>query len=89
MGTVGISDYAQEALGDVVFAQLPDVGSTVKKDGKDIYTFSYLAISDFEKNKSQKIIKMIKMKEKKEFVYYYKKKDFFLIILSLECIKYS
>ncbi|XP_029171057.1 glycine cleavage system H protein, mitochondrial [Nylanderia fulva] len=32
VGTVGISDYAQDALGDVVFAQLPDVGSTVKKD---------------------------------------------------------
>lgn len=33
MGTVGISDYAQDALGDVVYAQLPDVGSTVKKGG--------------------------------------------------------
>lgn len=26
---VGITDYAQDALGDVVFIQLPDVGSTV------------------------------------------------------------
>lgn len=32
VGTVGISDYAQDALGDVVFAQLPDMGSTVQKD---------------------------------------------------------
>lgn len=32
MGTVGISDYAQDALGDVVYAQLPDVGSMVKKE---------------------------------------------------------
>ncbi|XP_020280613.1 uncharacterized protein LOC109853177 [Pseudomyrmex gracilis] len=32
VGTVGISDYAQDALGDVVYAQLPDVGSTIKKD---------------------------------------------------------
>ncbi|EFN79759.1 uncharacterized protein LOC105187542 [Harpegnathos saltator] len=31
VGTVGISDYAQEALGDVVYVQLPDVGSTIKK----------------------------------------------------------
>ncbi|KYN04069.1 PREDICTED: glycine cleavage system H protein, mitochondrial [Cyphomyrmex costatus] len=31
IGTVGISDYAQDALGDVVYAQLPDVGSTIKK----------------------------------------------------------
>jgi glycine cleavage system H protein len=26
---VGITDYAQDALGDVVFVQLPDVGRTV------------------------------------------------------------
>jgi glycine cleavage system H protein len=26
---VGISDYAQDALGDVVFVQLPDVGSVL------------------------------------------------------------
>ncbi|XP_053624435.1 glycine cleavage system H protein, mitochondrial-like [Plodia interpunctella] len=30
VGTVGISSYAQDALGEVVFAQLPDVGTTVK-----------------------------------------------------------
>lgn len=27
VGTVGISNFAQEALGDVVFAQLPDLGT--------------------------------------------------------------
>lgn len=27
---VGITDYAQDALGDVVYVELPDVGSTVK-----------------------------------------------------------
>ena len=27
--TVGISDHAQEALGDVVFVELPDVGDTL------------------------------------------------------------
>ena len=31
VGTVGISHYAQDALGDVVYAQLPDVGQEVKK----------------------------------------------------------
>lgn len=29
IGTVGISDYLQETLGDVVFAQLPEVGKNV------------------------------------------------------------
>lgn len=28
---VGISNYAQEALGDVVYAQLPDVGSSFRQ----------------------------------------------------------
>tara|TARA_B100001121_G_C18433673_1_gene500436 strand:+ start:240 stop:629 length:390 start_codon:yes stop_codon:yes gene_type:complete len=28
---VGISDYAQDELGDVVFVELPEVGSTLKK----------------------------------------------------------
>ena len=27
--TIGITDHAQEALGDVVFVELPDVGSTL------------------------------------------------------------
>ena len=27
---VGITDYAQDALGDVVFVQLPDVGATIQ-----------------------------------------------------------
>uniref|UniRef100_A0A240SWU7 Glycine cleavage system H protein n=1 Tax=Glossina morsitans morsitans TaxID=37546 RepID=A0A240SWU7_GLOMM len=31
-GVVGISQYAQEALGDVVFAQLPDPGTTLKQN---------------------------------------------------------
>lgn len=33
VGTVGISQYAQEALGDVVFVQLPDLNQEVTKDG--------------------------------------------------------
>ncbi|XP_001599216.1 glycine cleavage system H protein [Nasonia vitripennis] len=32
IGTVGISDYAQDALGDVVYAQLPDIGQVIKKE---------------------------------------------------------
>ncbi len=28
--TIGITDYAQDALGDVVFVQVPDVGATVE-----------------------------------------------------------
>ena len=32
--TVGITDYAQEQLGDIVFVELPDIGAQVAK-GKD------------------------------------------------------
>ncbi|MCR9257011.1 MAG: glycine cleavage system protein GcvH [Alphaproteobacteria bacterium] len=31
IGMVGITDYAQEQLGDVVFVELPDVGKKVAK----------------------------------------------------------
>jgi glycine cleavage system H protein len=31
IGIVGISTYAQEALGDIVYAQLPDVGSSFRQ----------------------------------------------------------
>ena len=33
-GTVGITDFAQGQLGDIVFVELPDVGSVIDK-GKD------------------------------------------------------
>lgn len=34
IGTVGISDYAQKALGDVVYVELPKVGAKVSKGGQ-------------------------------------------------------
>jgi len=35
VGTVGITDYAQHALGDIVFAELPAIGAAAAK-GKEI-----------------------------------------------------
>ena len=32
IGTIGITNHAQEQLGDVVYVDLPDVGSSVEKD---------------------------------------------------------
>ena len=34
-GTVGITDYAQGSLGDIVFVEVPDVGATFSK-GDDV-----------------------------------------------------
>ena len=31
IGTVGITDFAQQQLGDVVYVELPDVGATIKQ----------------------------------------------------------
>ena len=45
-GTVGITNYAQERLGDVVYVELPDVGKKVKK-GETVLTIeSVKAASD-------------------------------------------
>jgi glycine cleavage system H protein len=31
--TVGITDFAQSSLGDIVFVELPEVGDSIDKDG--------------------------------------------------------
>ena len=33
VGTIGITKHATEMLGDIVFAELPEKGSNVEKDG--------------------------------------------------------
>ncbi|WP_288450224.1 glycine cleavage system protein GcvH [uncultured Pseudomonas sp.] len=44
--TVGISDHAQEALGDVVFIELPDVGKTLAAGDQAGVVESVKAASD-------------------------------------------
>lgn len=44
--TVGITDHAQEALGDVVFVELPEVGSEVEADQEIAVVESVKAASD-------------------------------------------
>ncbi|MDN6298237.1 MAG: glycine cleavage system protein GcvH [Halomonas sp.] len=44
--TVGISDHAQEALGDVVFVELPEVGQTLAKGDEFGVIESVKAASD-------------------------------------------
>ena len=45
-GVVGISDYAQQQLGDVVFAETPPVGKTLKKGDPAAVVESVKAASD-------------------------------------------
>ncbi|MDZ4306374.1 glycine cleavage system protein GcvH [Allopontixanthobacter sp.] len=44
--TVGITDYAQEQLGDIVFVELPDVGTLVEQGGDAAVVESVKAASD-------------------------------------------
>ena len=43
---IGITDYAQDALGDVVFIELPQVGATVKLDESFSEVESTKSVSD-------------------------------------------
>ena len=45
-GTVGISDYAQGQLGDVVFVELPSVGKALTKGGEAAVVESVKAASE-------------------------------------------
>ncbi len=44
--TVGITDYAQQQLGDVVYVELPAVGKEVKKGGEAAVVESVKAASE-------------------------------------------
>jgi len=44
--TVGISDHAQNALGDIVFAEVPDAGRQLTKGGDAAVVESVKAASD-------------------------------------------
>ena len=44
--TVGISDHAQQALGDIVFAEVPDAGRRVSKGDEAAVVESVKAASD-------------------------------------------
>jgi glycine cleavage system H protein len=44
--TIGITDYAQEELGDVVFVELPDVGAAIFSDKPFGAVESVKAVSD-------------------------------------------
>ena len=43
---IGITDYAQDALGDVVFVQVPDTGTTVKAGDSFTEVESTKSVSD-------------------------------------------
>ena len=46
IGTVGITKHATELLGDIVFAEVPEAGKAVEKDGQAAVVESTKAASD-------------------------------------------
>jgi glycine cleavage system H protein len=46
VGTVGITKYAQEQLGDIVFVELPAIGKAITKGGEAAVVESVKAASD-------------------------------------------
>lgn len=54
--TVGISDHAQELLGDIVFVELPQVGSSIEKQAEVAVVESVKAASDVYSPVSGEII---------------------------------
>lgn len=46
IGVVGITDYAQEQLGDVVYVELPDIGRKVEQGGEVAVVESVKAASE-------------------------------------------
>ena len=61
--TVGLSDYAQKELGDIVFVEMPEKGKTVKKDEVVGTVESVKSVSDLISPLSGEIIDFNKQLE--------------------------
>ena len=57
-GKVGITDYAQKELGDIVFVDLPDAGSEVHQNSTFGVVESVKAVSDLYSPVSGKVVKV-------------------------------
>jgi glycine cleavage system H protein len=58
VGQVGITDYAQQELGDIVFVDLPRVGAKVEKDAVMGSVESVKAVSDIYSPVSGEVIEI-------------------------------
>jgi len=56
IGTVGITNHAQESLGDIVFIELPEIGKVVKSGSEVSVVESVKAASDIYSPLDGKII---------------------------------
>ena len=56
--TVGISDHAQDLLGDIVFVELPDIGKTLEAEEESAIVESVKAASDVYSPMSGEVIEV-------------------------------
>ena len=56
--TIGITDFAQQSLGDIVFVELPEVGSNIAKEDSFGVVESIKSVSDLFAPLSGKIIEV-------------------------------
>jgi glycine cleavage system H protein len=58
VATIGITDFAQDSLGDVVFVQLPDVGLMVEGAGSCAEVESTKSVSDIYAPVAGKVVEV-------------------------------
>ncbi|HMF27267.1 MAG TPA: glycine cleavage system protein GcvH [Candidatus Cybelea sp.] len=56
--TIGITEYAQNALGDIVYVELPKVGSTIEQFGNVGVIESVKAVSDLYTPMSGEVVEV-------------------------------
>ncbi|WP_341760216.1 glycine cleavage system protein GcvH [Candidatus Endowatersipora endosymbiont of Watersipora subatra] len=58
VATIGITDYAQEQLGDIVFIELPEVGQSLEYGDEGVVIESIKAASDVYAPASGKVVEI-------------------------------
>lgn len=58
IATIGITDFAQESLGDITYVQLPKEGETVKRDDPFGVVESVKAVSDLYSPVSGRVVEV-------------------------------
>jgi len=84
VGTVGVTEYAQKELGDIVYVELPKIGSEVKKGQEAVVLESTKAAADVYSPVSGKIVEVnLALNDASELVNTFPEKDGWLFKITL------
>ena len=84
MGTVGVTEYAQKELGDIVYVELPIVGKEIKKGQEAVVLESTKAAADVYSPVSGKIIEVNQaLNDASELINIFPEKDGWLFKIAL------